>query len=59
MPATKSQKTRLIKKLTAHAADIRKFLVQSIAETGGHLSGNLGVVELTLALHTIYNTPQD
>jgi len=41
------------------AADIRKFLIQSISDTGGHLASNLGVVELTLALHTVFNTPDD
>ncbi|MCL2840716.1 MAG: 1-deoxy-D-xylulose-5-phosphate synthase [Defluviitaleaceae bacterium] len=41
------------------AADIRKFLIHSISDTGGHLASNLGVVELTLALHTIFNTPHD
>jgi len=45
--------------LTALAADIRKFLINSIADTGGHLASNLGVVELTLALHSVFNTPQD
>ena len=43
----------------ALAADIRKFLIQSISDTGGHLASNLGVVELTLALHTVFNTPED
>ncbi|MCL2286370.1 MAG: 1-deoxy-D-xylulose-5-phosphate synthase [Firmicutes bacterium] len=41
------------------AADIRKFLIQSISDTGGHLASNLGVVELTLALHTVFDTPDD
>jgi len=41
------------------AADIRKFLLQSISDTGGHLASNLGVVELTLALHTVFDTPID
>ena len=41
------------------AADIRKFLIQSISDTGGHLASNLGVVELTLALHTVFSTPDD
>ncbi|ABR48661.1 deoxyxylulose-5-phosphate synthase [Alkaliphilus metalliredigens QYMF] len=44
-------------RLLAH--DIRKFLVQSVSKTGGHLASNLGVVELTLALHTIYDTLKD
>ena len=41
------------------AADIRKFLINSISTTGGHLASNLGVVELTLALHIVLNTPYD
>ncbi len=39
--------------------EIREFLVQHIAETGGHLASNLGVVELTVALHKVYDTAQD
>ncbi|MEG0152007.1 MAG: 1-deoxy-D-xylulose-5-phosphate synthase [Cellulosilyticaceae bacterium] len=45
--------------LPALAKDIRKFLVQSIARTGGHLSSNLGVVELTMALHYVFDSPKD
>jgi 1-deoxy-D-xylulose-5-phosphate synthase len=41
------------------AAEIRAFLVEQISKTGGHLSPNLGVVELTLALHRIFDSPQD
>lgn len=41
------------------AAEMRAFLVQSVAQTGGHLASNLGVVELTIALHYVYNTPDD
>ena len=41
------------------AKDIRKFLVRSISKTGGHLASNLGVVELTLALHKVFNSPND
>ena len=41
------------------AKDIRKFLVRSISKTGGHLASNLGVVELTLALHKVFNSPTD
>ncbi|MCL2203056.1 MAG: 1-deoxy-D-xylulose-5-phosphate synthase [Defluviitaleaceae bacterium] len=53
-----------LKRLTAAqlrslAADIRAFLVQSLSDTGGHLAGNLGVVELTLALHTVFSSPRD
>ena len=41
------------------AEEIRAFLIQTLAKTGGHLGPNLGVVELTLALHTVFNTPED
>ena len=45
--------------LSTLAAELRAFLVESVAKTGGHLASNLGVVELTIALHTIFNTPDD
>jgi 1-deoxy-D-xylulose-5-phosphate synthase len=41
------------------AQELRDFLIESVAKTGGHLSSNLGTVELTLALHYVYNTPED
>ncbi len=41
------------------AAEIRDHLIQSVSKTGGHLGPNLGVVELTLALHRVFNSPQD
>src|SRR5580658_3011103 len=41
------------------AEEIRGFLIQSLALTGGHLGPNLGVVELTLALHAVFDTPKD
>ena len=41
------------------ADELRTFLLESVAETGGHLSSNLGTVELTVALHYVFNTPQD
>ena len=41
------------------AAEIRGFLVQKVAATGGHLGPNLGVVELTLALHRVFDSPSD
>lgn len=40
-------------------AEIREFLVQRVAQTGGHLASNLGVVELTVALHKVYDTKKD
>ena len=41
------------------ASELRGFLVESVSKTGGHLSSNLGTVELTIALHYIYDTPED
>jgi 1-deoxy-D-xylulose-5-phosphate synthase len=41
------------------AAEIRRFLVASVARTGGHLGPNLGVVELTIALHRVFDSPRD
>ncbi|MGN6089259.1 MAG: 1-deoxy-D-xylulose-5-phosphate synthase, partial [Actinomycetales bacterium] len=45
--------------LPALAAEIRAFLVASVSRTGGHLGPNLGVVELTIALHRVFHSPQD
>jgi 1-deoxy-D-xylulose-5-phosphate synthase len=45
--------------MTELAEEIREFLIQTLSKTGGHLGPNLGVVELTLALHTVFNTPDD
>jgi 1-deoxy-D-xylulose-5-phosphate synthase len=41
------------------AAELRDYLLHSVAQTGGHLSSNLGTVELTIALHHVFNTPHD
>ena len=46
-------------RLPALAQELRQRLIQSVAKTGGHFSANLGTVELTVALHYVYNTPQD
>ncbi len=48
-----------INELKLLAYDIRKFLVQSVSKTGGHLASNLGVVELTLALHSVFDFKTD
>jgi 1-deoxy-D-xylulose-5-phosphate synthase len=45
--------------LTPLATELRQFLLDSVSKTGGHLSSNLGTVELTIALHYVYNTPED
>ncbi len=41
------------------AEELRAFLLESVSRTGGHLSSNLGTVELTIALHYVFNTPED
>ena len=48
-----------VKELEALSEDIRQFLIQTCSKTGGHIGANLGVVELTIALHKHYNSPQD
>ncbi|MFA5242183.1 MAG: 1-deoxy-D-xylulose-5-phosphate synthase [Sulfuricella sp.] len=47
------------KQLPQLAGELRAFLVESVSRTGGHLSSNLGTVELTIALHYVFNTPSD
>ena len=47
------------KQLPQVAAELRKFLLDSIGKTGGHFASNLGAVELTIALHYVYDTPED
>ncbi len=64
MVLDKIQKENDIKKLTDEeladlAAEIRSFLVENISQTGGHLASNLGVVELTMALHLTFDLPKD
>ena len=43
----------------ALADEIRQFLIESVSRTGGHLASNLGVVELTMALHNVLDLPKD
>ena len=47
------------KQLPQLATELRAFLIESVSQTGGHLSSNLGTVELTIALHAVFNTPED
>ena len=47
------------KQLDQLATEIRELIIDKIQQTGGHISSNLGVVELTLALHYVFNTPED
>ena len=57
LPADLRALTR--QQLPALADELRTFLLNSVAKTGGHLSSNLGTVELTVALHYVFNTPHD
>ncbi len=52
-------KTMNVHEMEELAGDIREFLIQSISRTGGHLASNLGVVELTIALHYSFSSPRD
>lgn len=52
-------KTMSTEEIDLLAKDIRKFLVKSVSKTGGHLASNLGIVELTLALHKVFDSPKD
>lgn len=45
--------------LTPLAEELRHYVIDSVSKTGGHLSSNLGTVELTIALHYVFNTPED
>jgi len=48
-----------IKELDLLTYEIREFLIDTVSKTGGHLASNLGVVELTIALHKVFNSPHD
>ena len=60
----KMQKPNDIKKIPADqlpalAEEIREFIIESLSKTGGHLASNLGVVELTIAMHRVFDLPKD
>jgi len=48
-----------IKQLSELSDEVREFLIESVAQTGGHFGSNLGVVELSVALHHVFDTPKD
>ena len=48
-----------LEQLEELAQDIREFLIREVAQSGGHLGPNLGVVELTIALHRVFHSPDD
>ncbi|GGL55547.1 1-deoxy-D-xylulose-5-phosphate synthase [Sporolactobacillus putidus] len=64
MDVTSIKNPKFLKKMSVAqmnglAEDIRSFLIHKLSKTGGHLAPNLGVVELTLALHRVFNSPKD
>jgi 1-deoxy-D-xylulose-5-phosphate synthase len=52
-------KKMTVRQMNELAREIRGFLIDSVSKTGGHLSSNLGVVELTIALHAVFDSPHD
>ncbi|KYD25685.1 1-deoxy-D-xylulose-5-phosphate synthase [Parageobacillus toebii] len=64
MDVTKIKNPRFLKNMSTKqlielSADIRKFLIEKLSKTGGHIGPNLGVVELTIALHKVFDSPKD
>ena len=47
------------KELNNLCTDIRQFIIENLSKTGGHLASNLGIVELTVALHYVFDSPKD
>lgn len=56
---TKDLKQMNLKEKQMLAEDIRELIINTVSKTGGHLASNLGVVELTIAIHSIFDTPMD
>ncbi|MFA7010085.1 MAG: 1-deoxy-D-xylulose-5-phosphate synthase N-terminal domain-containing protein, partial [Bacilli bacterium] len=52
-------KSMSVVELEALAKEIREYILNTVSQTGGHLSSNLGVVELTIALHYVFQSPHD
>ena len=55
----KDMKGLSAEELKALAADVRNFMIEAVSQTGGHLGAGLGVVDLTVALHKVFNSPED
>lgn len=56
---TEDLKKLNIKEKKELASDIRELIINTVSKNGGHLASNLGVVELTIALHSVFDTPKD
>jgi len=52
-------KKKLIEGLTIKSNEIRKIIIETVSKNGGHIGPNLGIVELTLAIHSVFNSPKD
>lgn len=52
-------KNMTVRELELLSYEIRDFLISSVSKTGGHLASNLGIVELTIALHKVFDSPRD
>jgi 1-deoxy-D-xylulose-5-phosphate synthase len=52
-------KKKLVEGLTIKSNEIREIIIETVSKNGGHIGPNLGVVELTLAIHSIFNSPKD
>lgn len=59
MKKVKSYNLMRIQDVEELAAEVREEIVYSVSKSGGHLGSNLGTVELTVALHYVFNAPQD
>lgn len=57
--STEDLKRLTMKEKKQLAEEIREFIINTVAKTGGHLASNLGVVELTMAVHSVFNAPKD
>ena len=57
--STKDLKKLTLKEKSILAEDIRKLIIETVSKNGGHLASNLGVVELTIAIHSVFDTPKD
>ena len=56
---TKFLKKMKIKELEDLSTDIREFIIDNVSNTGGHLSSNLGIVDLTIAIHKVFDADKD
>ena len=56
---TPDVKTMSVDDMTALAGDVRRFMIDTISETGGHIGANLGTIEISIALHHVFDSPRE